>query len=63
MNVDPPVNIRQNIIIPKDNIISEDFTPYELEKEDELRIEVGPKETIKIIVKYYNIRLNQAILK
>jgi hypothetical protein len=50
MNVDPPTNIRQNIIIPKDNIISENFIPYDMEKEDELRIEVGIKETIKIIV-------------
>jgi hypothetical protein len=55
MNVDAPVNIRQNIIIPKDNIVGEDFIAYEMEKEDELRIEVGAKETIKINVILINI--------
>lgn len=47
---------RQNIIYPKDifpvNTQTEESSLYELKKEEELRVEVGPKETIKIIVNY-----------
>jgi hypothetical protein len=42
---------KQSVIYPKSNIITESYKLYEVNKEEELRIEVGPKEEINIIVR------------
>jgi hypothetical protein len=45
-------NIRQTIIHPKSNKITEEYKLYEVNKEEELRIDVGAKEEINIIVTF-----------
>lgn len=58
--VDPP---RQSIIYPKDNTLNEQDTKvYELSKEEELRIEVGKNDTIRIIVESGYVEIEGAEL-
>jgi hypothetical protein len=46
--VDPP---RQSVIYPKDNFLNESESKvYEMQKEEELRIEIGKGETVRILV-------------
>ena len=39
---------KHKIILPKEKVFLEEPVVFKLEKEEELRIEVGPKEEIKI---------------
>jgi hypothetical protein len=41
---------QQSVIIPHTNEITKDYKLHEMSKEEELRVEVGPKEEINIIV-------------
>jgi hypothetical protein len=42
--------ITQTVLLPKSNKITENYKLYEVNKEEELRLDISPKEEIKIIV-------------
>jgi hypothetical protein len=46
---------KQNIIIPSIKLNNENSILWELQTDEELRIEIPPKETISIIVKIFYI--------
>lgn len=55
-------NNRQNIIFPDDNLNSNELTEYLLEPEEELRVVVGEKETIKIVIESGQVEIEGAEL-